>query len=62
MGAQALNISAEFADARLLHDAHERGLKVFVYTVNHADDMRRLRDDGFDGVFSDYPDRVLAMR
>lgn len=62
LGAHALNISAEFADARLLHDAHSRGLKVYVYTVNHPDDMRLLRDAGFDGVFSDYPDRVLSIR
>jgi glycerophosphoryl diester phosphodiesterase len=62
LGAHALNISAEFADERLLHDAHARGLKVYVYTVNHPDDMRILRDAGFDGVFSDYPDRVLSMR
>ena len=62
MGAQALNISVEFADTRLLHDAHARGLKVYVYTVNHMDDMRLLREAGFDGVFSDYPDRVLAIR
>lgn len=62
LGAQALNVSAEFADARLLHDAHARGLKMYVYTVNHPDDMRRLRAAGFDGVFSDYPDRVLSIR
>ncbi|MGH8522919.1 MAG: glycerophosphodiester phosphodiesterase [Gammaproteobacteria bacterium] len=62
LGAQALNISAEFADPRLLHDAHARGLKMYVYTVNHPDDIRFLRDAGFDGVFSDYPDRVLSIR
>ncbi|MCC2658842.1 MAG: glycerophosphodiester phosphodiesterase [Panacagrimonas sp.] len=62
LGAQALNISAEFADTRLLHDAHSRGLKVYVYTVNHPDDMQRLHAAGFDGVFSDYPDRVIANR
>jgi glycerophosphoryl diester phosphodiesterase len=62
LGAQALNISAEFADPRLLQDAHARGLKVYVYTVNHPDDIRHLRDAGFDGVFSDYPDRVLSIR
>ena len=62
LGAQALNISAEFADTRLLHDAHSRGLKVYVYTVNHPDDMQRLRAAGFDGVFSDYPDRVISIR
>ena len=62
MGAQALNISAEFADPRLIHDAHSRGLKVYAYTVNHPDDMRALRKAGVDGVFSDYPDRVIASR
>lgn len=62
LGAQALNVSAEFADARLVEDAHARGLKVYAYTVNHADDIRAFRTAGFDGVFSDFPDRVLAVR
>lgn len=62
LNAQALNISAEFVDAKLIHDAHARGLKIYAYTVNHTDDMRLFRDAGIDGVFSDYPDRVLAMR
>lgn len=60
LGAQALNISAEFADARLIYDAHSRGLKVYAYTVNHPDDIVSLRAAGLDGVFSDYPDRVIA--
>lgn len=62
LGAQALNVSAEFADARLIADAHARGMKVYAYTVNHPDDMKLLRDAGIDGVFSDYPDRVVAIR
>jgi glycerophosphoryl diester phosphodiesterase len=62
LGASALNISAEFADPRLVHDAQSRGLKVYAYTVNHPQDIRALRDAGLDGVFSDYPDRVLAVR
>lgn len=60
LGAQALNISAEFADARLIQDAHARGLKVYAYTVNHPEDIASLRAAGLDGVFSDYPDRVVA--
>lgn len=62
IGAQALNISAEFADQRLIQDAHSRGLKVYAYTVNHPDDMRSLARAGVDGVFSDYPDRVIQVR
>ncbi|TDU28780.1 glycerophosphoryl diester phosphodiesterase [Panacagrimonas perspica] len=62
LGAQALNVSEEFVDSRLIEDAHSRGLKIYAYTVNHPDDMSLLRDAGIDGVFSDYPDRVLALR
>lgn len=62
LGAKALNISEEFVDRRLIHDAHSRGLKVYAYTVNHPQDMALLRTQGIDGVFSDYPDRVLALR
>lgn len=62
VGADALNISAEFADSRLIQDAHSRGLKVYAYTVNHPEDISALREAGLDGVFSDYPDRVVAVR
>lgn len=62
LGASALNISAEFADERLIQDAHTRGLKVYAYTVNHPEDITALRAAGLDGVFTDYPDRVLAAR
>lgn len=58
--ARALNISAEFADAELIQDAHERGLKVNVYTVNSVDEAHWLCSLGVDGLFSDYPDRLRA--
>lgn len=62
LGAHALNISAEFADPRLVQDARARGMKVYAYTVNHPDDISALKAAGLDGVFSDYPDRVLTAR
>lgn len=62
MGAQALNLSAEFADPMLVRDAHARGLKVYAYTVNHPTEITAMRDLGLDGVFSDYPERVIAVR
>jgi glycerophosphoryl diester phosphodiesterase len=39
-------------------DAHRRGLKVFVYTVNAIADIERMRAMGVDGVFTDFPERV----
>lgn len=60
LGAASLNISGEFVDRQLIADAHARGLKLNVYTVNHPGDIALMRDWGVDGVFSDFPDRVLA--
>lgn len=58
LGAGALGLSLEFVDDALVEDAHKRGLKVFVYTVNEAEDIKRLRARGIDGVFSDFPERA----
>ncbi len=60
LGARCLNISGEFVDTKLLADAHQRDLRVNVYTVNHVDELQRLRAVGVDGVFTDFPDRMLA--
>jgi glycerophosphoryl diester phosphodiesterase len=44
-------------------DAHANNLAVHVWTVNDADDMRRLLRWGVDGIMTDRPtllERVLA--
>ena len=51
----------ELQAARFVEDAHRRGLRVFPFTVNHPDDIARMRDLGVDGVFSDYPERVVSV-
>lgn len=61
LDAESLNLSSEFVDERLIADAHARGLKVNVYTVNEPAEIAQLHDIGVDGVFSDYPDRVLSF-
>ena len=43
----------------LVDRAHELGLKVFVFTANHPTDIRRMKALGIDGLFTNYPDRVL---
>jgi glycerophosphoryl diester phosphodiesterase len=47
--------------AELVGYAQQRGLKVFAYTVNETADLERMVVLGIDGVFSDYPDRALAI-
>lgn len=59
LGAVSVNLSLEFIDEQLVVDAHARGLQVFVYTVNDPADLQRMAAMGVDGVFTNYPDRVL---
>ncbi len=40
---------------------HRRGLKVFVWTINQEEDMNRLLDWGADGIFTDYPRRLMKV-
>ncbi|MEJ2669097.1 MAG: glycerophosphodiester phosphodiesterase family protein [Gammaproteobacteria bacterium] len=60
-GAYSLHTNYESLSQAYLEDAHARGLKVFVYTVNYEDDMRDLIVMGVDGIITDYPDRLRAV-
>ena len=40
--------------------AHDRGLRVNVWTVNEPDQLLRLRDAGVDAVITDVPDLALG--
>lgn len=59
--AVAVNPALRYVTRRFVEDAHRRGLKVFVYTVNDPADLARLRDWGVDGVFTDFPERALPV-
>ncbi|MBW1781988.1 MAG: glycerophosphodiester phosphodiesterase [Deltaproteobacteria bacterium] len=60
LGAYSAHLSMDFVDRRFVDDAHSRGLRVFVFTVNHPDDISRMESLGVDGVFTNYPERVLC--
>lgn len=62
LGAAVCSIDLEFADPALIADAHARGARVYVYTVNEPDDLQRVKALGVDGVFTDFPERALALR
>ena len=60
LGAYSVHVSLDFIDKQFVDDAHSRGLRVFVFTVDHPADIRRMRELGVDGVFTNYPERVLS--
>jgi glycerophosphoryl diester phosphodiesterase len=42
----------------LVETCHQRGLVVFVYTVNKRGDIQKQKSLGVDGIISDFPDRL----
>lgn len=49
----------EQVDDELLENMHGMGVKVFPYTVNSRTRMRELVNMGVDGLFTDYPERMI---
>ncbi|MGL5555290.1 MAG: glycerophosphodiester phosphodiesterase, partial [Aeromonas veronii] len=61
LGAWSINCDVDFIDAALVDDAHRRGLKVLVYTVDYPEDYETLSSMGVDGIFTNRPDRFLTQ-
>lgn len=60
--AWSVNFDVKDISPDLVNQAHELGYRVLTYTVNEEAEIRRVLDCGVDGVFSDYPERVLRIR
>ena len=52
---QSLHIALEDVAASLVDRIHRQSCRLLVYTVNQAEDMRRLLQIGVDGIFTDDP-------
>jgi glycerophosphoryl diester phosphodiesterase len=57
--AYSVHVQVNLASARFIRRAHERGLKVFVYTVNSPPEIDRLQALGVDGIFTDFPELIV---
>jgi glycerophosphoryl diester phosphodiesterase len=53
--------STRVVSERFVRDAHAAGLAVKVWTVDDANDMRRLLGWGVDAIISDRPDVAVAV-
>lgn len=56
LNAYSIHISTEFVNTAIVEDAHQRGMKIFVFVVNDQRELKRIRSLGVDGIFTNYPD------
>lgn len=59
IGVFSVHPSLQCVEQRFVDDAHERGMKVYVYAVDHPEDIEKMYSLGVDGVFTGYPERVI---
>lgn len=59
LNAWSINLDLDNVNPAIVHAAHSAGFKVLVFTVNKPEDIARMRELGVDGIFTNYPDRVL---
>ena len=56
VAAESINLHFVITDASVVDQAHEKGLAVYVYTVDEPERMQELLSWGVDGIFSNAPD------
>ncbi len=59
IGTNATHQGTPVINAAFIRQAQENGLPVHVYTINEPEEMTRLITLGVNGLFTDYPDRLL---
>jgi glycerophosphoryl diester phosphodiesterase len=59
-GAYSVHLHIDSVSKKRVRLLHEAGFKVFVYTVNDPSDIVLMKSLGVDGIFSDFPERILT--
>ncbi len=60
LNAYSVHLDVDFISEHFVADAHKRGLKVFVYTVDEFEDIDAMKALGVDGIFSNFPARAKS--
>ncbi len=58
LNAYAVNVHLNSINQKFVSDAHHRGLKILVYTVDHKADIKEMINIGVDGIFSNFPQQA----
>ena len=61
IGAWSLNMKREYVSREIVEDAHRRGIKVLIFTINHPEELSRMEKLNIDGVFTNNRYRLLGL-
>ncbi len=61
-GATVLWQAQVMVDKALVDELHRAGRRIIAWTANSDADLTRLIACGVDGICTDYPERVVALR
>jgi glycerophosphoryl diester phosphodiesterase len=57
----SLHLKDEFLDLAFSEQIQRQGVRVMVYTVNDFNQVLKLKNSGIDGIFTDYPSKLLNI-
>ena len=57
----SLHLKEEFLDLAFTEQIQRQGIRVMVYTVNDFAQVSSLKNAGIDGIFTDYPSKLLNI-
>ena len=61
LGAEAIHAERSLVSTTAIGEAHRRGLELRVWSVNRPSEMESLAVLGVDGIFTDFPERLLPL-
>ena len=62
VGASTLNMPYKVVTPNLIREVHKRGMSVWAWTVDDESDMKELIAMGINGITSNYPEKLIALR
>lgn len=57
----AVSLHHSLVDRAMVDAAHARGLRVYTWTVNEPEDIRRVAEAGVDAICGDFPRRIAEI-
>jgi len=62
VGATTINVTSRIVTQKLINEVHKRAMSIWAWTVDDELEMKKLIKMGIDGITSNYPEKLIALR